>query len=84
MLHRVQDWISDHATRIFNLDLLHAFDDALRETEMDPDCTPAEMANAHEAAAELDLWLRHMAWDFGAINDLTPELRPIQPVIGPN
>lgn len=33
--------------------------------------TPARTADAHEAAAELALYLRHMSSDFGAIEDLT-------------
>jgi hypothetical protein len=72
VLNRIQDRISNLASEFLNLDLLRAVEDALREAQTRIGTGPAEVASAHEAAAALELWLRHMAWDFAAIDDLTP------------
>jgi hypothetical protein len=56
--------------------------DALREAESRAFSGPEETASAHEAAAALELWLRHIAWDFAAIDDLTPP-ESGQPAPGP-
>jgi hypothetical protein len=64
--------LSRFAEAILDLDLLHAVNDALREAETRSFSGPEETASAHEAAAALELWLRHVAWDFAAIDDLTP------------
>jgi hypothetical protein len=69
-----RDWVTQHAASLAGADLLHAIRDALRE--IDPGVgtsSPTRTAAAHEAAAELELWLRHMTWDFSAIDDLTSE-----------
>jgi hypothetical protein len=66
-----RDWMTLYAASLAGADLLHAMRDALRE--IDPDvgtAGPGRTAAAHEAAAELELWLRYMTWDFGAIDDL--------------
>src|SRR6185369_1959844 len=62
-------------------DVFSAAEDALREadanvpgdeTAPDRDTARAKRtADAHEAAAHLGLWLRHMASDFSAIEDLS-------------
>jgi hypothetical protein len=72
LLSKIQDWISKSAATILNLDLLHAICDALSEAEAGKSNDPYRSAMAHEAASELELWLRHMASDFSAIDDLTP------------
>jgi hypothetical protein len=72
LLCRVQDLVSRSAAALMDVDLFHAIQDALCEAEARPGAGPANIAGAHEAASELELWLRHMAWDFGAIDDLTP------------
>jgi hypothetical protein len=72
LLCRLQDLVSRSAAAFMDVDLLHAVQDALCEAEARPGSGPARIAGAHEAASELELWLRHMAWDFAAIDDLTP------------
>lgn len=69
-----RDWLTTWGASLADADLMVAIRDALRE--IDPDVgtvSPARTAAAHEAAAELGLWLRHMTWDFCAIDDLTAE-----------
>jgi hypothetical protein len=59
------------AARVTGAGALRAVEDAL--SEADDRCgrhTPARTAGAHEAASELALYLRHMASDFSAIDDL--------------
>lgn len=72
VLGAVQGCIGRVAAETADSDLLRAIQDALREADAGLSRTPAETAAAHEAAAELELWLRHMATDFRAIDDLTP------------
>jgi hypothetical protein len=72
LLNRVQDWVSGGAAAILNLDLLHAVRDALNEAEAKTSGDPSRVAMAHEAASQLELWLRHIASDFRAIDDLRP------------
>jgi len=63
------------------LQLSRAVIDALDEA--DPSVgngTPVRIAAAHEAASQLELWLRHMMWDFRAIEDLTARRPPGRPV----
>ena len=51
--------------------------DAFSETAAPAgDRNPASAADAHEAASELSLWLRHMASDFHAIDDLASQAPP--------
>lgn len=81
------------ATGIAELNLGYAIRDALAEAEADRPTDALSMAMAQEAASELQLWLRHMATDFSAIDDLaalpphddhtspahfTPEMREIE------
>jgi hypothetical protein len=66
----LQGRFSTLAATIANLDLGYAIRDALREAQADTSSDPLSTAMAQEAAAELQLWLRHMATDFGAIDDL--------------
>ena len=74
LLDRVQDYALRGANCLTGSNLGLALQDALSEAEApacggDPSCT----ADAHEAASELGLWLRHMASDFHAIDDLASQ-----------
>jgi triacylglycerol lipase len=72
-LDKVEDWVSSRAAGVTKIELLYAVEDVLRETEA-PQCKdPMLTALAQEAASELALWLRHMASDFGAIDDLAAQ-----------
>ena len=71
LLGTVQDWVSSAAAGFLNLDLFYAIRDALAEAEP-VSRDPPRAAAAQEAAALLELWLRHMGSDFQVINDLTP------------
>ena len=61
------------------LNLLEAVQDALEEAEVRTSASPMQTALAQEAASELALYLRHIATDFGAINDLTANVVPGYP-----
>ncbi|MGA2590458.1 MAG: hypothetical protein ABSH32_11115 [Bryobacteraceae bacterium] len=71
LLDKLESWIASGATGLADVDLLRALQDALSEAQADT-CNrdPARVAGAQEAASELELWLRHIATDFGAIDDL--------------
>lgn len=69
---RVAPGASALAARWMRAGLFRAVADCLREA--DPRSghpTLSRLAEAHEAAAQLDLYLRHIATDFSAIDDLT-------------
>ena len=72
VLDKSESWLAEGASRLMGLDLLRAVQDALAEADArtcqgNPICT----ADALEAAAEIELWLRLIDWDFSAIDDLT-------------
>jgi triacylglycerol lipase len=75
LLDKLQNLIAGAAAWLTNSDLLLAVEDALSEADVDT-CgnDPLRTASAQEAASELALWLRHMASDFSAIEDLTAEV----------
>lgn len=75
LLDKLQDLVAGAAAWLTNSDLLLAVEDALAEADVDT-CTndPLCTADAQEAASDLALWLRHMASDFSAIEDLTAEV----------
>ncbi|HVP45034.1 MAG TPA: hypothetical protein VMT32_00575 [Bryobacteraceae bacterium] len=83
LLDRVEDWVSGGAACLTGAGLLRAVQDSLREA--DERCgksSPERSADAHEAASQLELYLRHMASDFRAIDDLTsrrPKRGPLSP-----
>lgn len=71
----LQRWVAGHAAALSGSDLFRAVRDAF--AEIDPDAVPGDapdrptrIAAAQEAESEIALWLRHMATDFGAIDDL--------------
>ena len=70
IVDRLQGCISNWVAGLSNEDLLYALGDTLSEAEPDASKDPLRTALAQEAASEVELWLRHMATDFGAIEDL--------------
>ncbi|MBZ5686645.1 MAG: hypothetical protein LAP86_16560 [Acidobacteriia bacterium] len=69
---RVEAVVSTQAGSVTGRGFFRAVQDALDEAnECNGKQTPFRKAEAHEAAAELALYLRHMASDFRAIDDLT-------------
>jgi len=68
-LDELQAWFAGRAASFARADLFLAVRDALAEIDATGD-DPARRAAAQEAAAELELWLRHIASDFSAIDDL--------------
>lgn len=71
VLDRLEECISGFAATATNLDLLAAMKDALSEAESWCIADRMRTALAQESAAELALWLRHIASDFSAIDDLS-------------
>lgn len=70
------DWVErsivGSAARFSRAGLFRAVEDALSEAnEYNGQSSPMRTAEAHEAASELSLYLRQMASDFRAIDDLT-------------
>jgi len=74
IVDRLQESLAGAAAWLADSDLLLAVQDALSEADARI-CPrdPLRTALAQEAASELALWLRHMASDFSAIQDLTPQ-----------
>ena len=70
IVDRLQGCISNWVAGLSNEVLLYALGDTLSEAEPDACKDPLRTALAQEAASEVELWLRHMATDFGAIEDL--------------
>jgi hypothetical protein len=70
LLDRLQQWISNSAADATKLGLVLALRDALSEAEAGTSRDPMCVALSQEAASELQLWLRHIATDFRAIDDL--------------
>jgi triacylglycerol lipase len=78
LLDTMQRLVTSGAAAFANTDLLYAIQDSLREAEADIPRNAIRTAEAQEAASLLDLWLRHMATDFRAIDDLSvPDLKAI-------
>ncbi|HUB32949.1 MAG TPA: hypothetical protein VMA31_07970 [Bryobacteraceae bacterium] len=72
LLERMEARITSEAAAVTGAELLLAVRDALNESNDrlgEPD--PSRVADAQEAASEIDLYLRYMATDFRVINDLT-------------
>ncbi len=69
----IEDWISGNGAGLLGADLLLAVQDSLREADAGLRGSAAGVADAHEAASQLALYLRHMASDFRAIDDLSCE-----------
>ena len=72
LVDQIERSIAGGAASLTGAGLFRAVQDALSEAS--ENCgrgSPTRKADAHEAAAELALYLRHMASDFSAIDDLT-------------
>jgi len=69
---KIEDWTAGGAACLTGAGLLRAVQDSLREAdERVGESSPTRTADAQEAASQLALYLRHMASDFRAIDDLT-------------
>ena len=79
VLDRLQNCISSTVATATNLDLLEAIQDVLSEAEPDRATDRMQVALAQDAASEVALWLRHIATDFSAIDDLASEALPVDP-----
>lgn len=79
LLGTVEGWLARGAACLTDVNVMGALRDALSEANIGA-CQgdAALIADAQEAESSLGLWLRHMAWDFGAIDDLTSQPPPGQ------
>jgi hypothetical protein len=74
LVDRLEEGLAGAAAGLTGAEVLLAVQDALTEaSDRYGDRSPQRIAAAHEAAAELALYLRHMASDFHVINDLTSQ-----------
>jgi len=74
LVERLESAMTANTFSITGAPIYQAVQDALDEAnEDDGQRTPYRRAEAHEAASELALYLRHMASDFRAIDDLTSQ-----------
>ena len=83
LLNRIEGWLAEETSSLTGLDLIRALQDALSEADAsarEPDAT--SVADSLESASQLELWLRYIAWDFRAINDLT-SLPPAGELVSP-
>jgi pimeloyl-ACP methyl ester carboxylesterase len=72
VVDRIESALTANAASFSGAELFLAVQDALDEAnENNGRPSPMRTAEAQEAASELALYLRHMATDFGAIDDLT-------------
>jgi hypothetical protein len=70
----LQEFLVRRATVFAASQLLFAIQDSLNEADsLTGSPTPMRVASAQEAASQLALWLRHMASDFSAIDDLAAQ-----------
>ena len=73
LLYRIEAGIAGSAAAFSGAEMLLALRDALTEANDHGGQDPSRIADAQEAASELELYLSHMAADFRVINDLTSE-----------
>jgi triacylglycerol lipase len=72
VVDRIESSIVGGAACLTGADLFLAVQDALTEANEDTGKpSPIRTAEAHEAASQLELYLRHIASDFSAIDDLS-------------
>src|SRR5271157_143169 len=80
LVDRIEHWVTGAAASLTGSGLLQAVQDSLGEAnEHNGRPGPARTADAYEAASELGLYLRLMASDFRAIDDLTSQPPPGEP-----
>jgi hypothetical protein len=76
ILDRIEGWLTGAAASLTGAGLIRAVQDALSEAnEHNGRPGPVRTAEAHEAASQLALYLRQVASDFRAIDDLTSQAR---------
>jgi len=81
LLDRIEEELAGGAGSLTGAEVLLAVQDALGEAnERNGDRSALRTAEAHEAASQLALYLRQMASDFRAIDDLTSERPPGGPL----
>jgi triacylglycerol lipase len=68
---RLEAWVTEKMAAFTGADVLRAVQDTLKELDAPPRLDAERAAEAHESAAVLELWLRHIQSDFSAIDDLT-------------
>jgi triacylglycerol lipase len=75
LLEKIESCLARYTANLPHLDLIAAIKDSLLEANEYHDNDPAypRTADAHEAASQLALYLRHIAADFRAIDDLAIE-----------
>jgi hypothetical protein len=74
LLDTLEEWITGCAASVADLDILRAVRDVLAEADASTGTPgPLRTADAHEAASDVELWLRHIASDFSAIDDLASQ-----------
>lgn len=79
LLDRIEAGLAGSAAALTDADVFLALRDALTEANYDGSHDPSRIADALEAASELELYFRQMASDFHVIDDLTPESHPNEP-----
>jgi len=77
LVDRIEQWVTGAAASLTGSGLVQAVQDSLGEAdEHNGRPGPARTADAYEAASELGLYLRLMASEFRAIDDLTSQPPP--------
>ncbi len=66
----LEEWIWNYASKTTRMGMVDAVRDVVSESETGSSRNPTVVATAQEAASEVELWLRHIATDFHAIDDL--------------
>ena len=79
LLDRIEACLADGAATLSDADVFLALRDALTEANYDGSRDPSRIADALEAASELDLYFREMASDFHVIDDLRPASHSNEP-----
>jgi hypothetical protein len=70
IIDTLEEWLWNYASKTTRLGLADAVRDVVSEAEAGCSHDPTVVAMAQEAASEVALWLRHIATDFHAIDDL--------------
>ena len=79
LMDRIEAGLAGGAAALTDAEVLLALRDALTEANYDCSHDPSRIADALEAASELELYFRQMTSDFHVIHDLTPESHSREP-----
>ena len=79
IIDTLEEWIWNYASKTTRMGLVDAVRDVVSEAEAGSSHDPTVVAMAQEAASEVELWLRHIATDFHAIDDLAAQGGPQSP-----